>query len=154
MGWRRMCTGFNRESNDLCEAIEAVCRRLSTDLVDPKAIQALLACRLIPLDKCPGVHPISVCEVLRRILGKAILTVVKSDVVAATGPLQLAGGLYGGYEAAVHAMNAVFENEDTEALVFVDATNAFNNLNRHVALWNIQNICPAVAKVLINFYRS
>ena len=70
VGWRRMCTGFNRESNDLCEAIAAVGRRLSTDLVDPKAIQALLACRLIPLDKSPGVSPIGVCEVLRRIYGK------------------------------------------------------------------------------------
>ena len=66
VGWRRMCTGFNRESTDLCKAIAAVGRRLSTDLVG----QALLACRLIPLDKSPGVSPIGVCEVLRRIYGK------------------------------------------------------------------------------------
>ena len=87
-------------------------------------------------------------------MGKAIWSVVKQDVVAATGPLQSAGGLDGECEAAVHAMNALFEKEETEALMFVDAENVFNNLNRQVALWNIQYICPVIAKVLINCYRS
>ena len=137
IGWRRLCTGFKRESNDLCEAIAAVGRRLCSDLVDPRSLQALPACWLIPVNKNPGVRPIGVCEVIRRILGKAILSVVKQDVVAATGPLQLAGGLDGGCEAAVHGMNALFEKEETEALMFVDAENSFNNLNRRVALWNI-----------------
>ena len=47
--------------------------------------QAFLACRLIPLNKNPGVQPIGVGEVLRRIIGKAIMTVVNSDVLKATG---------------------------------------------------------------------
>ena len=36
----------------------------------------------------------------------------------------------------------------------MDASNAFNNLNRRVALYNIQYVCPAVAKILINCYRN
>ena len=39
----------------------------SEKLVDPKSIEPLAACRLIPLDKSPGVWPIGVGEVLRRI---------------------------------------------------------------------------------------
>ena len=54
----------------------AVGRRFCTEFVDPSALQALLACQLIPLNKRPGVRPIGICEVLRRILGKAIMTVI------------------------------------------------------------------------------
>ena len=79
-GWRRMCTAFHRDSADLCAAIAAAGRRLCTEFVDPKPLSALLACRLIPLDKKPGIRPIGVCEVVRRILGKAIMEVVKRDV--------------------------------------------------------------------------
>ena len=60
------------------------------------------ACRLIPLDKCPGVRPIGVGEVPRRIIAKAILRIVGSDVEEAAGSLQLCAGQDGGCEAAVH----------------------------------------------------
>ena len=39
-------------------------------------------------------------------------------------------------------------------MLLVDASNAFNSLSRHAALLNIQNICPALSKVLINTYRQ
>ena len=153
-GWRRMCTSFHRESVDLCASIAAVARRLCTTLVDPEPLRALVACRLIPLDKQPGVRPIGICEVLRRIIGKAVMKVVKTDVLQATGPDQLCGGHESGCEAAVHAMREIFRDSATDGILFVDASNAFNNLNRQAALWNIQYYCPAVAKILINCYRS
>ena len=51
-------------------------------------------------------------------------------------------------------MKQVFEDENTEAVILVDASNAFNSLNRQVALHNIQYTCPPFAKVLINTYRQ
>ena len=65
----------------------ALARRLCSSYVDPAGLQAFLACRMIPLNKNPGVRPIGVGEVLRRIVGKAIMTVVHSDVLKATGVL-------------------------------------------------------------------
>ena len=56
--------------------------------------------------------------------------IVKSDVLKAAGCLQLCSGHEAGAEAAVHALRAVFEDEATDGILFVDATNAFNNLNR------------------------
>ena len=38
-------------------------------------------------------------------------------------------------------MKTVFENDETEAVILVDASNAFNSLNREVALQNIRILC-------------
>ena len=82
------------------------------------------------------------------------MAVIKKDVMTAAGPLQLCDGEDVGCEAAVHALNALFDQADTEAVILVDASNAFNNLNRQVALQNIQYQCPIISKLLINCYRG
>ena len=48
-------------------------------------------------------------------------------------------------------MRDIFNEESS--VILVDASNAFNTLNRQVALHNIQYICPPFATVLINTYR-
>ena len=107
---------------------------------------------MLPLNKNPGVRPIGIGEILRRIIGKTIGWVLKKDIQASAGPLQTATGLKGDAEAAIHAMKEVFDNDDTEAIIPVDAKNAFNALNRMVALHNIQILCPPFANILINTY--
>ena len=49
-------------------------------------------CRLIPLDKNPGVRPTGVGEVLRRIIGKTISAMFKEEIKEAAGPLQVCAG--------------------------------------------------------------
>ena len=66
----------------------------------------------------------------------------------------MCGGQISGIEAAVHAARSAFELEENEAILLVDATNAFNALNRQVALHNIRRLCPPIATILINSYRS
>ena len=58
--WRRLCTSYKSASHDLCHAFALVAKRLCTTLVDPSCLSAFLACRLIALDKCPGVRPIGI----------------------------------------------------------------------------------------------
>ena len=53
--WKCMCTSFKIASVDLCESLVSTTRRLCSEYVDPSGISALVACRLIALDKCPGV---------------------------------------------------------------------------------------------------
>jgi len=50
-------------------------------------------------------------------------------------------------------MRQVFEDSQTEAVLLVDATNAFNCLNRQVALRNVLKLCPSIGTVLVNMYR-
>ena len=51
-------------------------------------------------------------------------------------------------------MYKVFESPEAEAVILVDATNAFNFLNRQVALRNIQQLCPPLSKFLTSTYRE
>ena len=51
-------------------------------------------------------------------------------------------GLKAGAEASVQAMRTIFEDPRTEGVILVDASNAFNSLNKRVALHNIQMPCP------------
>ena len=76
----------------------------------------------------------------------------KHDIQDATESMQLCAGQETRCEAAVHAMNRIFSEADAEGVLLVDATNAFNCLNRQSTLVNVQSLCPAFAKVLINTY--
>ena len=128
-------------------------RKLATETFDPLALQAYVSCRLIPLDKNPGAKPIGVGEALRRIMGKCIGWVLKEDIQPAAGPHETATGLQSGVEAAIHSMRCMFEDDQTDAVILVDARNAFNSLNHQEALHNIRVICPQIAIVLVNTYR-
>ena len=154
--WKRiLCSKkFGSLCTELCGAIAQLCRKLCTAYLEPFGLEALIACRLIPLDKNPGIRPIGIGEVLRRIMGKSVTTFIKEGIVTAVGPLQLAAGHEGGSEAAVHAMKEIFDDDDCNGVLFVDVTNAFNCLNRKASLHNIQRICPEFATYLINTYRS
>ena len=103
-----------------------------------------MACRLIPLDKdgAGGIRPVGIGEVLRRIIGKAIVQAIKPDILKIAESLQLCAGQPAGCEAAVHAMTDIFQEEETDGLLLVDAENAFNALNRSVLLHNMPYICP------------
>ena len=67
---------------------------------------------------------------------------------------QLCVGLPSGCEAAIHALNELFEDDSTEGVLLVDASNAFNSLNHTATLMNVQSIYPAFAAVLVNTHRS
>ena len=51
-------------------------------------------------------------------------------------------------------MESIFAEEDTEAMIQVDATNAFNSLNQQATLLNCEAICPAMSPILIKTYHS
>ena len=124
---------------------------MCTQYIDPST----MASRLIPLDKVEGaVRPIGVGEVLRTILAKCVMNVAKEDVAHASGSLQLCAGQKSGSEAAMLAMHAIFEADETDGILLIHATNAFNSLNRAASLHNIHSLCPIISAFAINTYRN
>ena len=151
--WKRFCSSF-RSSSDLCYPLALLACQLCTSYVNPDGLSGFVACRLIALDKCPGVRPIGIGEACRRIIAKTILNVIGPDVMEAAGPLQLCAGQDAGCEAAVHSIHQLYLEYDTEALLLVDAENAFNSLNRETALRNILHLCPSIGHVVFNTYHD
>ena len=153
-GWRRILTSrsFGDSSTDLCTALANMTKRICTVEENSTSLESFLACRLIPLDKNPGLRPIGIGEVLRRIAGKVVMSVVREDVMTSVGSLQVCAGHQAGCEALIHAMRTIFEEESADGVILVDATNAFNSVNRKAFLHNILIICPSLATFVRNCY--
>ena len=109
---------FKKENKELREQLARLARLLASEIVDPYTVKALVACRLIRLNKKPGV---------RRIIGKCIGWVVKKDIQEAAGLLQMATGYQSVTEAAIHSMKDIFDDEQADAVILVDASTVFNS---------------------------
>ena len=136
---------FGNSSNDLCKTFDEVTKKLCATGDLSSSLEALLACRLIPLDKNPGHRPIGMGEVLRRIASKVVASPIREDIVSAVGSLQVCAGQEAGCKSLVHAMDEI-------AVLLVDASNAFNTINRNAFLHNITTICPPLARYVRNFH--
>ena len=146
---------FKKTSTGLCDAIAGLAKRPCTEFIDSLTIEAILANRLIPLDKGNGeVRLIGVGEVLRRIIGNCVTKVTKQFIVDACSSLQVCAGLTSDSEAAIHAMHSIFEADDTDAVLLIDTSNAFTSLNRAAALHNTRILCPSISTFPINTYRE
>ena len=51
-------------------------------------------------------------------------------------------------------MHSIYEYFETEAIFLLDASNAFNSLDRQVALRNISLLVSAIHPILVNTYRK
>ena len=100
-GWKRILTSnqFGNSSNDLCKTFAEVIKKLCTTEDLSSSLEALLACRLIPLDKNPGLRPIGIGEVLRRIASKVVVSHIREDIISAVGSLQVCAGQEAGCES-------------------------------------------------------
>ena len=93
--WRRILISKNYGSHgkDLRTAIAKMTQKLCTQKVEinkegrTNHLEVYSAWHLILLDKNPGVRPIGVSEVLRRIIGKVIIDTISPEILKSAGPL-------------------------------------------------------------------
>lgn len=155
--WRHLvCSRFyGNHSSELASAIANLTKILCQDDIPSEWTEELFAGRLIPLEKKGGgVRPIGIGEVLRRIIAKSVSSILNADIQRAAGTLQTCSGVEAGIEAAIHSMRKTFEKDTSECMLLVDAKNAFNNLNRSVALNNVRETCPSFHRYLNNSYKA
>ena len=53
-------------------------------------------------------------------------------------------------EHAIHALRRRFLEDRTEGILLIDAMNAFNSLNKDLALKNIRKLCPSIYTAIRN----
>ena len=153
-GWKRILISkqSGKSSIDLCKAFAEVIKKICSIENQSASLEAFLACRLIPLDKNPGLRPIGIGEVLRRIAGKVVVTHFRTEIVTSVGSLQVCAGQEAGCESIIHAMHAMYEDKTCEAVLLVDASSALNSINKNVFLHNVTTICPVITIYVKNCY--
>ena len=127
-GWRRILTScaFETATLDFYKAFAQLIKELCVEELDsPLSLESFLACRLIPLERKSGLRPIGVGKVPQRIVGKAVMMLFKNNITHAAGALQLSAGQDVGVEDVVHAIHELFSEENTEAVLLINAENAF-----------------------------
>ena len=144
--------GFWRSLESFCRTVAEIAVRLATEEQDPTSLSAYNACRLIPLDTYPGVRPVGVVEILRRISGRKNVSCIQTDLKQLRGNQQLCVGQRCGLKHAIHSLRANFDAKD--AVLLIDAANVFNLLNRKLALENKIIFGPAFFNALKNSYSS
>ena len=128
----------------------------NTTLSDSEAplIAALLDSSLIALDKNPGVRPIGVGTIWRRLMAKTVLIAADPSIKLALEASQLCG-TKGGIEAAIHAVNGLWDKHalDPEfGVLLLDAENAFCTLSSIRMLHTVRLRCPSLARFAFNTY--
>ena len=126
-----------------------MCTKETNTSIDKSTnLESYIACRLIPLDKQPGIRPTGIGETIL-----SILSVIKPNLMASAENLQLCAGQPARCEFAIHAITEIFKEDETDGLLLIDAENAFNSLNRSVLLHNIQYVCPPMSTYIRNCYK-
>ena len=141
---------FGTVATDFQKALASLAVKIATEKCCH--LEPLLARRLIPLDKKPGVRPIGVGEIIMRVFGQCIMEVMRVDTISAAGNLQVCTGQRAGSEAAIHAMREIFTEKNKEAVLMIDASNASNSINREAMIHNISVKCPAFSQYVHNTY--
>ena len=129
---------------------------IANEIISWRKIKALFSCRLIALDKQPGVRPIGIGKTLRRLLGKAVADLTGDDLAYAFGSEQLAGGVSCGIEGSIHGLRELFEKKSSNGfgLLLLDAENAFNSINGSFALLNARTLWSRAYTFLYNSYQE
>ena len=78
---------------------------------------------------------------------KFIVSHIWKDLISSVGSLHVRAGHEAGCESIIHAMHKIYEEDESEVILLVDA---FNSVNRKTFLHNIGIICQPLAKLVRN----
>ena len=102
---------MGKSSSSLRETIAKFTSWLSNTRVPWPSIRALMSCRLVAVNKSPGVRPIGIGESWRRLFAKCNLLMTRESATVACGVDQLSVGLKAGIESAIHSVNIWWDPE-------------------------------------------
>ena len=82
------------------------------------------------------------------------MELLKRDNLKATESLHLCAGQDAGKGAALYAVYKMFNKENTEAVLMLEVSNAFNAINQEALFHNTKILCPSISTHINNCYSS
>ena len=142
---------FGTAATDFRSSVALLTRIMCTNCnADP---ESLLAFWLIPLNNNPGLRPIDIVEVIRRIIENAVTSCFRSDIIYGSGNLQLCAEIRSGCEIAIHGSVDMFKDEENLGILQIDTSNVSNSINIVAVLYDVNIICPESANYVHNYFR-
>ena len=90
--WRCIPTLFGQQSVEISKTLATIAHKISTETLSRELLEPFNVWRLIPLDKNPGVRPISTGEIIRRIKSTTMKKWLKSELILLGSNYQLCLG--------------------------------------------------------------
>jgi len=171
---------FSMESEAFREEMASWTTWLANESPPWLAYRAVMAGRLVALDKQPGVRPVGIGKIYRRLMAKCILAMMGRQATTKCDNLNLCAGLQAGIKRAVHAMGNAWREAEIRggrtptrtvmaidgdmttttkepgqpyATLLVDVRNGFNELSHKAAMWTIRHRWPSGSQFTFNCYR-
>ena len=116
---------------------------------------ALMAVRLIGLDKHTGVKTVGIGETWRRCFEKFVLVMAVPEAKDACRAEQLCSVPEVGIEGVIHAMRLLCQKhllEEDWGFLIIDAHNALNKQDRTTMMWEVWYEWPVGAQFTFNCY--
>ncbi|KAJ0856068.1 putative reverse transcriptase domain, DNA/RNA polymerase superfamily [Helianthus annuus] len=95
-----------------------------------------------------GIRPIAVGTIWRRLVSKVAMKGVGKEMTKYLNDFQFGVGVSGGAEAILHSVNRVLSERHTDgslAMLTVDFSNAFNQVDRSTLLLEVRMRCPSIS---------
>ena len=91
--WRRILVSrdYVDAGKDLRRAIVSLIKKICIEEIDDSTLSSLITSRQVPLNKNPGLLPIGLGEVLRRVMGKVVRSAFSEDVATTSSDAQMRG---------------------------------------------------------------
>ena len=115
----------------------------------------LLQSRLVPLRKKLGsdnVRPVAIGEALLRLLGKLCVKKLSPRCALFFDKVQFGVGVKGGVEIVMHQTRVLADDPSINCLLQIDATNAFNQVDRCAMLEQLEANFPEIYNYVLSAY--
>ncbi|CAK9061121.1 unnamed protein product [Durusdinium trenchii] len=137
-------------SEALMTQLTAVVSLLSQGRAPAFVASVLAGAGLVALPKPNGgVRPIAVGEILRRLAGKYLMSLVREDAQSYFWPAQVGVAVPGGAEKAIHTVRAWRRrhwNSPHKVALKLDFSNAFNTVSRAAVLSAVSEHFPSLSR--------
>ena len=91
---------------------------------------------------------------MRRIIWRTIIKCLKNNFMSLGSNYLLCLGQKCGIEYAIHTLRDQNSKFSADAVLLIEAENAFNSLSRKLTLKNIENTCPSFLTAIKNSYSN